>query len=133
MQRDEGFWFELTHEYLVEEIVRWVSAKEKELKKVWELLEQAVRNHRNLGILMPMAQIRLIRAQEDELHLSKEERQLLRDSEAAVRSRHKTVAIASAAAAVVLLICGSDLALPVSALAYFHSTPGSGADSVQLR
>ena len=48
--REDGYWFELSHEYLVQEIARWLSDHERELKRVRELLEQAVRNRRNLGI-----------------------------------------------------------------------------------
>lgn len=106
VQRDEGYWYELTHEYLVEEISRWLSEKEMQLKKLRELLEQAIRNHRNLGILMPAAQLRLVQAQEDDLNLSKEERQFLRESAQALTTRRRNIVIATAAALVVLMIGG---------------------------
>jgi hypothetical protein len=103
VQREEGYWYELTHEYLVEEISRRLSEKEMQLKKLRELLEQAIRNHRNLGILMPAAQFRLVQAQEDDLNLSKEERQFLRESAQALSTRRRNIAIAAASAAVLLV------------------------------
>jgi hypothetical protein len=106
VQRDEGYWYELTHEYLVEEISRWLSEKEMQLKKLRELLEQAIRNHRNLGILMPAAQLRLVQAQEDDLSLSKEERQFLRESAQAFSTRRKRI-IAYATAALISLAIAS--------------------------
>jgi serine/threonine protein kinase len=103
---DDGYWYELTHEYLVQEIAHWLSDEEKELTRVRELLEQAVRNRRNLRILMPSSQIALIRKHEDDLTLSKEERQLVRDSEQALQTRRKTVIAAGAAAILVLAVAG---------------------------
>ena len=106
VQREEGYWYELTHEYLVEEISRWLSEKEMQLKKLRELLEQAIRNHRNLGMLMPAAQLRLVQAQEDDLNLSKEERQFLRESAQALSTRRKRLAVGAAVAALLLVIMG---------------------------
>jgi hypothetical protein len=106
VQHEDGFWYELTHEYLVEEINKWLSEREKQLKKIRELLEQAVRNHRNLGMLMPAAQLRLVTAHEDDLHLSKEERQVLRASAAALSTRRRRLALGAAIAAVFILCCG---------------------------
>jgi len=106
VQREEGYWYELTHEYLVEEISRWLSEKEMELKKIRELFEQALRNHRNLGILMPAAQTRLVNANEDDLRISKEERQFLRISERALADKQKRIVTLSATAAVLLLLVG---------------------------
>jgi HEAT repeat protein len=103
IQREEGAWYELTHEYLAQEISRWLSEKERELKKVRELLEQALRNHRQLGLLMPPKQIQLVRRHEDDLNLSKEELQFLRQSERAVQKRRKGLVIATAAGALVAL------------------------------
>ena len=55
---------------------------------------------------MPLVQIRLIRAHEDDLNLNKEERRLLRESEQAVRSRRRTIGIAAGVAALLLCGCG---------------------------
>jgi hypothetical protein len=107
VQREEGSWYELTHEYLVQEIARWLSEQEKELKRVRELLEQAIRNRRNLGILMPAPQIQLIQQHEDDLALSREEHQLVRDSEDALRTKRRTLATAGMAAALILLVTGA--------------------------
>jgi len=106
VQREEGYWYELTHEYLVEEISRWLSEKEMQLKKLRELLEQAIRNHRNLGILMPAAQLRLVQAQEDDLNLCKEERQFLRESAQALSTRRRRLAAGAAVAALLLVVLG---------------------------
>ncbi len=106
VQTEDGHWYELVHEYLVEEIGRWLTAQEKEHKRIRELLEQALRNHRNLGLLMPGGQIQLVRAHEDDLNLSKEERQLLRASEQALTSRRKRTLALTAAAAVLLSVAG---------------------------
>jgi len=105
VQREEGTWFELAHEYLVEEIGRWLSDKDRELKKVRELLEQAVRNHRNLGMLIPPAQLKVIHAQEALLNLSRDELQLLRESDVA-QSKQRRLFIGLAAAAALLLLLG---------------------------
>ena len=102
--REEGFWYELTHEYLVEEIRSWLSDKERELKKVRELLEQALRNHQHLGVLMPPTQIRLVRTHEADLNMSKEEIQLLKESEQAQRTKQKVVALVGTAAALLLIV-----------------------------
>jgi hypothetical protein len=104
--REDGYWFELSHEYLVQEISRWLTEHEIELKRVRELLEQAVRNYRNLGVLMPPPQIRLVRQRESDLALSKEERQLVRDSERALRTHRKTVVSAGIAATLLLVAAG---------------------------
>jgi HEAT repeat protein len=106
VQREEGYWYELTHEYLVEEISRWLSAKEMQRKKLRELLEQAIRNRRNLGILMPASQLRLVQSQEEDLNLSKEERQFLRESAQALSTRRRQMGISAAVAAVLLLALG---------------------------
>ena len=106
VQHEEGLWYELTHEYLVEEIGQWLSEEEKDLKKLHELLEQAVRNHRQLGIHMPTSQTRLVREREEDLHLSKEERQLLRESERALASKRKLQVLAAVAALILLLAGG---------------------------
>ena len=103
VQREEGFWYELTHEYLVEEISRWLSEKEKELKKIRELLEQALRNYRSLAIPMSPAQIRLIATHEDDLAMSKEERQFLRVSQHAVSTKRRNLTIAAVAAVALFL------------------------------
>ena len=55
---------------------------------------------------MPALQIRLVREREDDLALSKEERQLLRDSEQALRTQRKTVVTAGIVAALVCAISG---------------------------
>jgi hypothetical protein len=107
VQREEGYWYELTHEYLVEEISRWLSEKEMQLKKLRELLEQAIRNHRNLGILMPAAQLRLVQAQEDDLNLSKEERQFIRASAHALTTRRTRIAIGAAGRSGALALMGA--------------------------
>jgi len=103
VQREEGYWYELTHEYLVEEISCWLSEKEMQIKKLRELLEQAIRNHRNLGMLMPAAQLHLVQEQEDDLHLSKEERQFLRESAQALSTRRRQMATVAVVAAVMLM------------------------------
>jgi DNA-binding transcriptional ArsR family regulator len=104
VQREEGFWYELTHEYLVEEISRWLSEKEKELKKIRELLEQVLRNFRSLGIPMSQAQIRLIAEHEDDLAMSKEERQFLRVSQKAISMKRRNLTIAAIAAVTLFLL-----------------------------
>lgn len=106
VQHEEGFWYELTHEYLVEEISRWLSDRDRELKRIRELLEQAVRNHRQLGLFMPRGQIRLVRSHGDDLKLSKEERQLLRASGHALRRKRKLTAAAAVLAALLVLCAG---------------------------
>ncbi len=107
LQREDGYWYELTHEYLVEEIRGWLSGKEREVKKVRELLEQAVRNHRHLRVLMPSAQVRLVRAHEADLNLNKEEVQVLKASGEAHQWRRKLVALATSAAVAALAIVGA--------------------------
>ncbi len=52
---------------------------------------------------MPAAQLRLVQAQEDDLNLSKEERQFLRESAQALSARQRRIAIGAAAAAVLLV------------------------------
>ena len=106
VQREEGSWHELAHEYLVEEIGNWLSEEERRLKRVRELLEQALRNYRNLGMVMAPAEIRLIKAQRGVLHLSEVEHQLLRDSEQTVGRRRKGFAAAAAVAALLVLASG---------------------------
>jgi len=106
VQTEDGHWYELMHEYLVEEISRWLSAADKELKRVRELLEQAVRNYRNLHMLMPGGQIELVRTHEHDLNLAREERQLLRTSELALTTRRRKMTVLTAAAVVFLAVAG---------------------------
>ncbi len=94
--RGDGYWFELSHEYLVQEITRWLSEKEREFQKVRELLDQALRAHRQLGLLMSAPQIRIIHAHEDDLSLQAEERKLLRASEDALKRRRKNTILVAA-------------------------------------
>ncbi len=101
---EEGRWYELTHEYLVEEIRGWLSEEEREVKELRALLDQALRNHRHLGLLMPPAHVKLLRANQAILKLGPEERAFLRASDRARAARRRKVNAGVAATLLLTLV-----------------------------
>ena len=104
--RDEESWFELAHEYLVDEIALWLSEKEKELTKIRELLDQSMRNFEHLGLLIPPSQLKILQSHEDDLDLTREERSLLRRSDEARQSQRRRLTLAAAVILAALLVAG---------------------------
>lgn len=80
--REDGDWFELAHEYLVREILTWQDDAERERRRLRQLLENGVRNHRAHGLLLPSSQLILLEKQLESLEPSDEERALIRRSRA---------------------------------------------------
>lgn len=87
--REDGAWLELSHEYLVNEISSWLSEQERQLQTVRELLEQGMRSHRRLGLLLSAEQLRLIEEHASFLALTGEEEEVIRTSRAAAHQQRR--------------------------------------------
>lgn len=101
IDREDGTWYELSHEYLVDEIARWVSAEDKEIKKLRELVEQAMRSHAQLGLLMSKHQLDILDGRERELGLPVEALNLIRQSRAALDAQRRRLTRLAVAAGLV--------------------------------
>ncbi len=89
---DQGACFELSHEYLIEEIARWIEEKDKVLKRARELVRQELINFQRFGLLMAPNRVAIVRAQAKDLNLSAEEEDLLKKSLLTHRKKTRLVA-----------------------------------------
>lgn len=80
IQREDGVWFELTHEVLAAEIGRSLSEDDRRIQRVRELLEQGVRGYDQLGLLLSRAQLAVVEPLRHRLELSPAELDLLERS-----------------------------------------------------
>ncbi len=96
---DDGESFELSHEYLIDEIGKWIEEKDRELKKARELLRQEMVNHERFGLLMAPSRLAIIKAQAEHLKLNPAEKAFLNKSQRHFRQKHRR----TAAAAVVVI------------------------------
>lgn len=85
ISREEGDWFELTHEYLTREILAWQDEAFRELRRLRQLLETGTRNHRLHGLFLPADQLALVSRALERLNPSDEERMLVQQSALALR------------------------------------------------
>ncbi len=86
-RRQEGeSWIELAHDFLTEEVGRWLTAADIELKRARAVIERAMENYRAHGFLIDADAVDLILPFGDPLALSEEEADLLAAS-ALARSR----------------------------------------------
>ncbi len=83
---DEGESFELSHEYLIEEISSWIEEKDRDRKRVRELLKQEQMNFERFGLLMAPSRVALIHRHVPALKLNRQESELIRRS---IRSHRK--------------------------------------------
>ncbi len=90
---DQSTCYELSHEYLIEEIGNWVEEKERNLKRARELLRQELINYERFGLLMTPARTVIIRKEAATLQLSEDENTLLKKSISKHRSRKIIIAI----------------------------------------
>ncbi len=72
--------FELSHEYLIEEIDKWFRDQDKALKRARELLRQEMINHERFGLLIAPSRMGIIRQHESDLNLNPAEKELLHKS-----------------------------------------------------
>ncbi len=98
--------YELSHEYLIDEIEHWIEEKDRDLKKARELLRQEVINHEKFGLLMAHSRILIVRQHEQELSLSKNEKDLITKSLRHHRSKRRWT-VAALLLSVTLAITGS--------------------------
>ncbi len=120
LERDDGLWYELTHEVLAAEIGRWLSEEDRQLSRVRELLEQGLRGYDQLGLLLAPAQLALVEKVAARLTLSDAEQALIARSRAAERRGRRRALLAVAAAALLLamgVVVGRALWLSQSAFA----------------
>lgn len=115
LEREDGAWYELTHDVLAREISRWLTDEDRRAAQVRELLEQGVRGHQQLGLLLSAEQLALVRPVSSRLALTQPERALIEASQAAARRGRLRVV-----AAVVVAICAL-LALTVAGRALWLS------------
>ncbi len=92
---DDSHCYELSHEYLIEEITKWIAEKDNELKRARELLRQETLNHERFGLLIAPSRVRIIQNHETELNLSKEETALLKNSLRSHRRKRQWSALLS--------------------------------------
>ena len=70
LRRDEGggeITYEMAHEYLIEEIKKWIDLADLEFKQAQELLMREVANWRVYGIMIPKDRLELLHAQRERL------------------------------------------------------------------
>jgi WD40 repeat protein len=77
--------YELTHEFLVQQIAQWIAQEERELTKVLELIDRAYEGYQATGVLLERRALEVITPVEDQLVLSPEQQAFLEQSEQAVR------------------------------------------------
>jgi hypothetical protein len=75
-------YYELTHDYLVEEIKRWISEDARRVKEAREMLSRALADWRSSGVLIDLERLEKINAQRGRLAFGREERELLLGSAA---------------------------------------------------
>ncbi len=80
LQNNNDESFELSHEYLIDEIGGWIEEKDRDLKRTRELLRQELMNHQRFGLLIAPSRIEIIRERATELELSPAEESLLNQS-----------------------------------------------------
>ncbi len=104
LEREDGVWYELTHEVLAAEIGRWLSEDDRRLQRVRELLEQGLRGHEQLGLLLSRAQLSIIEPMAHRLTLSEAERELIARSRADERRGRRRIWTLVAAGLLALLV-----------------------------
>lgn len=125
LEREDGLWYELTHEVLAAEIGRWLSEEDRRIQQVRELLEQGVRGYEQLGLLLSPAQLELVAPFEDRLMLNERERGLIARSRAALSvDRRRVVGVAALALALVLAAVVGGRALWLSQGRFARATEG---------
>ena len=76
--REEGeIWFELTHDFLVPEILRWQSEEMLILKRLQAIMERARHNYESHQLLMDEETLELVLPQGEQLRLTETQRELL--------------------------------------------------------
>lgn len=70
-------YYELTHDYLVEEIKGWISQDAKRVKEAREMLSRALADWRSSGVLLNLERLEKIDAQRGRLAFGREECELL--------------------------------------------------------
>ncbi len=98
---EEGESYELSHEYLIEEIGKWVDEHDRELKQARELLRQEMTNHQQFGLWMAPARMEIIKKNEKALALNKDEKEFLAQS--THRQRKKALRWSAVVALLVIL------------------------------
>ncbi len=100
---DEGEAYELSHEFLIAEIGKWIDEKDRALKQARELLRQELQNFEKFGLLMTPARIDIIEKHKVELRLGEQEKALLRKSRHQKRKRRSLMAFAIFLFAILIL------------------------------
>ncbi len=72
-----GEYYELTHDYLVEEIKQWIGEDAKRVKEAREMLSRALADWRSSGMLIDLKKLQRIHAQRERLALGRAECELL--------------------------------------------------------
>lgn len=104
--RDDGDWYELTHEYLTREILSWQDLRARELRRLRQLLESGLRHHQLHGLLLPPEQLKLLAGELEHLAPSDEERALVVQSRKALRRSRQTLALRGIGLVLLLVLVG---------------------------
>ncbi len=86
---DEQDCYELCHEYLIDEIGRWMQEADRDLKKARELLRQEMINYDQFKLLMAPSRVAIIQAHGEKLALTKAEQALVQKSIGSHRRRKR--------------------------------------------
>jgi hypothetical protein len=81
--------YELTHDYLAQQIGAWIAASERELTKVLELIDRAYEAYQATGLLLEPGALAMIASFADELVLPAEKHQFLEVSQQTARRRRR--------------------------------------------